>query len=171
MKIQNVSLEEVKTGDHIDFGQNTLLIQITDPAKEPPIPMKDFNSVFHFEFLDADLDDLKKNPSYEEFLITEDQAKSIVNILNHALEKELNVIVHCHAGICRSGAVVEVAEMMGFEKSTRFRAPNLLVKHQLMKVLGWTYDSEEKPYLVNSTINEEVDNAARSNFGLPAVFK
>lgn len=166
MKIQNVSLEEVKTGDHIDFGTNTLLIQITDPAKEPPIPQKDFVSIFHFEFLDADETDIAKDSNISEFVITPEQAKSIVNILTHAIEKELNVIVHCHAGICRSGAVVEVAEMMGFEKSTRFRAPNLLVKHELMKVLGWTYDSEEKPYLVNSTRNEELDNAARSNFGL-----
>lgn len=166
LKIQNVSLEEVKTGDHINYGSNTYLIQITDPAKEPPIPKQDFAAVFHYEFLDADESDLENNPGYEDFLITDFQAESIVNVLQHALGKNMNVIVHCHAGVCRSGAVVEVAEMMGFEKSTRFRAPNLLVKHKMMKVLGWTYDSDEKPYMVNSSRNEEVDNAARSNFGL-----
>ena len=58
----------------------------------------------------------------------------------------MNVLVHCHAGICRSGAVVEVGEIMGFTPTDRFRAPNLLVKHRMMKALGLTYDSEEKPY-------------------------
>jgi hypothetical protein len=35
---------------------------------------------------------------------------------------------------------------MGFTPTDRFRAPNLLVKHRMMKALGLTYDSEEKPY-------------------------
>jgi hypothetical protein len=40
--------------------------------------------------------------------------------------------------------VVEVATMMGFTPSDRYRQPNLRVKHKMMKVLGWTYDAEEK---------------------------
>jgi len=56
----------------------------------------------------------------------------------------MNVVVHCHAGICRSGAVTEVATMMGFTATDRFRQPNLRVKHKMMKVLGLTYDAEEK---------------------------
>ena len=42
-------------------------------------------------------------------------------------------------------AVVEVGEIMGFTPTDRFRAPNLLVKHRMMKALGWTYDEDEKP--------------------------
>ena len=76
------------------------------------------------------------------------QAQELVDILKFAQEKELNVLVHCVAGVCRSGAVVEVGEMMGFEPTNRFRAPNLRVKHRMMKALGWTYDSDEKPYQV-----------------------
>jgi len=52
----------------------------------------------------------------------------------------MNVIVHCHAGICRSGAVVEVASMMGFTPTDRYRQPNMRVKQKMMKVLGWTYE-------------------------------
>jgi len=37
--------------------------------------------------------------------------------------------------------------MMGFEDTGRFRSPNLLVKHRMMKALGWTYDENEKPDL------------------------
>jgi hypothetical protein len=35
--------------------------------------------------------------------------------------------------------------MMGFDDTGRFRSPNLLVKHRMMKTLGWTYDPDEKP--------------------------
>ena len=63
----------------------------------------------------------------------------------------MNVVVHCHAGVCRSGAVAEVGVMLGFDDSESFRSPNLLVKHKMMKVLGWTYDENEK-----HTINGEV---------------
>ena len=55
----------------------------------------------------------------------------------------MNVVVHCTAGICRSGAVVEVATMMGFADCDNFRQPNLRVKHKMMKVLGLTYDENE----------------------------
>jgi hypothetical protein len=57
----------------------------------------------------------------------------------------MNVVVHCVAGVCRSGAVCEVGVMMGFRDTEEFRAPNLMVKHKMMKVLGWTYDADEKP--------------------------
>ena len=53
-------------------------------------------------------------------------------------------MVHCHAGICRSGAVVEIGSMLGFTATDRFRQPNLRVKHKMMKVLGWAYDENEK---------------------------
>jgi hypothetical protein len=48
------------------------------------------------------------------------------------------------AGICRSGAVTEVGVMLGFNDTEKFRSPNLLVKHRMMKKLGWTYDENEK---------------------------
>jgi len=65
--------------------------------------------------------------------------------LQHAKDNRMNVVVHCFAGICRSGAVCEVGVMMGFEDTGRFRSPNLLVKHRMMRALGWTYDEDEKP--------------------------
>jgi hypothetical protein len=32
---------------------------------------------------------------------------------------------------------------MGFQDSDDFRSPNLLVKHKMMKELGWTYDEQD----------------------------
>ena len=61
----------------------------------------------------------------------------------------MNVMVHCHAGICRCGAVTEVGTMMGFTATEKFRMPNLRVKHRMMKVLGLTYDADEKHDSIN----------------------
>lgn len=118
------------------MGENAMLIQIADPASFFPTPKYCFKIVRKFEFLDAeDNDDFP-----EEAKISDDQAFDLVSLLNYALENHMNVLVHCHAGICRSGAVVEVGKMMGFTPTERYRQPNLRVKHKMMKVLGWTYE-------------------------------
>lgn len=137
--IENISWDDCKNGLHYDCGDNSMLIQIADPATFFPTPKHKFKEVHQFEFLDAE--DGDNFP--EEAMITDDQAFDLVALLAHALENHMNVVVHCHAGICRSGAVVEVATMMGFTPSDRYRQPNLRVKHKMMKVLGWTYGVEE----------------------------
>lgn len=65
-------------------------------------------------------------------------------MLQGALRHDIDVVVHCVAGICRSGAVCEVGVMMGFEDTGAFRNPNLLVKHNMMRSLGWTYDCDDE---------------------------
>ena len=140
MWIQNVSMKDIKSGFHIDPGLNSMLIQIVDPATEFPEPKYQFRETHQFEFLDAERDD--KYP--DECKCTDEQAQELVRLLQHAQEQRMNVIVHCHAGVCRSGAVAEVGVMMGFDDAEAFRSPNLLVKHRMMKALGWTYDEDEK---------------------------
>lgn len=146
MWIQNVSMSDIKQGFHIDPGFNSMLIQIVDPAYEFPVPKYQFRETHQFEFLDAERDD--KFP--DEAKITDAQAQELVRLLQHAQEQRMNVIVHCHAGVCRSGAVAELGVMLGFKDTESFRSPNLLVKHKMMKALGWTYDENEK-----HTINGE----------------
>jgi predicted protein tyrosine phosphatase len=80
----------------------------------------------------------------EDWKVSDAQAIELVRLLQHAKDNDMNVIVHCTAGICRSGAVTEVGVMMGFEDTHAVRQPNLMVKHKMMKVLGWTYDANEK---------------------------
>ena len=134
MFIQNVSLSDVKNGRHYDAGENSMLIQIVDPNMEFPKAKCKFRNTLKFKFLDAeDKDDTDEK-------ITDADAQYIIEGLQHALDKHMNVIVHCHAGICRSGAVAEVGVIMGFEDTKIFRQPNLLVKYKLMKVLGLTYE-------------------------------
>lgn len=141
--IENVSKADVHNGHHSDLGENCMLIRIQDPATQ-------FGKVFHsdmfkevheFEFLDAE--DTDGFP--DECKISDEQAQQLVSLLQKAQRCSMNVIVHCHAGICRSGAVVEVATMMGFTAVERYRQPNLRVKHKMMRALGLTYDVDEKP--------------------------
>lgn len=139
--IENVSWDDVKNGHHTDMGENAMLIQITDPATFFPKPKKKFKSIHQFEFMDAE--DSDGFP--DEAKISDEQAAEIVRLLQYAIEHSMNVLVHCRAGICRSGAVVEVASMMGFTPTDRYRQPNLRVKHRMMRVLGLTYDANEQP--------------------------
>jgi predicted protein tyrosine phosphatase len=146
--IQNVSLADVKKGHHIDAGINSMLIQIVDPALGFPEPKFNFKEIHQFEFLDLEKDDFALE---EEMKITDAQADQLVKLLQHALENKMNVVVHCVAGVCRSGAVCEVGVMMGFRDAEAYRSPNLLVKHKMMKVLGWTYD-ENEPHTINGLV-------------------
>lgn len=143
--IENVSMSDIHLGHHSDLGENVMLIRIQDPCTEFKPTKYDFKEVHCFEFLDAEDED----GFDEDFKITDEQAEKIGILLQHALEKNMNVMVHCHAGICRSGAVVEVGTMLGFTATERYRQPNLRVKRKIMKALGWTYDSSEKPYEVS----------------------
>jgi predicted protein tyrosine phosphatase len=143
--IQNVALSAVKKGHHIRVGQNSMLIQIVDLAMEYPVPAYEFGEVHQFQFMDIEQSDECID---ENCKISDEQASELVDLLQHALDKRMDVVVHCVAGICRSGAVAEVGVMMGFDDAEAFRSPNLLVKHKMMRKLGWTYDADE-PHTIN----------------------
>jgi len=135
--IQNVSYEEIREGRHFDCGDRAILIQIQDPGFSFPWPRHQFAEKHQFGFYDQTDENMSG-------VITQEQADAIAAILKRALEEERNVVVHCSAGICRSGAVAEVGVMMGFTDSEKFRLPNSLVKRRLIKSLGWSYDESEK---------------------------
>lgn len=144
MWIQNVSLKDIQKGFNIDAGFNSMLIQIVDPCMDFPEPKHQFREVHQFEFLDLE----EKDPWGHEFKITDEQAMMLVGLLQRALDDRMNVVVHCVAGVSRSGAVCEVGVMMGFNDTEVFRSPNLMVKHKMMKALGWEYD-ESEPFTIN----------------------
>ena len=130
--IQNVAKEDIPKGFHFDPGYNSMLIQIVDPDDEFPIPKYTFRETHQFKFLDLEEEDRCD----ESLKISDQQAAQIAHLLTHALENKMNVVVHCFAGVCRSGAVVEVGTMLGFRDPECFRSPNKMVKDKLMKVLN-----------------------------------
>jgi len=141
--IQNVSMSDIKKGFHINPGDNAMLIQIVDPPGDFPTPKYNFKEVHQFQFLDIEEHDFALEESMR---CSQEQANDLVRLLQHALANRMNVVVHCHAGVCRSGAVCELGVMLGFDDTESFRSPNLLVKHRMMRALGWTYDQDESHY-------------------------
>ena len=139
--IENVAASDIPIKFHHDAGENSMLISITDPASWRPTPAHKFKEIHHFEFLDVE-----KNDHVDDELMkcSQTQANELVRLLQHALDNKMNVVVHCFAGVCRSGAVVEVGVMMGFDDVGKFRSPNLLVKHKMMTALGLPYDENEQ---------------------------
>jgi predicted protein tyrosine phosphatase len=149
--IENIPLENVAAGRHHDCGVNSMLIQISDHDMAFPTPKHTFKEIHQFTFLDVEEEGVTttgdgRTIDLSEFAITDEQAEQLVRLLQHAWENRMNVVVHCHAGICRSGAVCEIGVMMGFGDCERFRSPNLLVKHKMMRLLGWTYDDEDSTH-------------------------
>lgn len=137
MWIENVAAIDVAQGNH-KHDANTMLIQIADTV-EPwwPNPAREFEQVHRFQFLDIE----DRDEGVAEHGITDAQALELVQILQRAYDTNTNVVVHCTAGICRSGAVAEVGVMLGFEDTGRFRNPNLRVKHKMMQCLGFYYQN------------------------------
>lgn len=144
MWIENVAATDISSGFHHEAGPNSMLISITDPNGWSPTAKYSFKERHNFEFLDAE--DADGVPTNEK--ISDAQAQELVRLLLHAKENRMNVVVHCTAGICRSGAVVEIGVMLGFTDTEKFRSPNLRVKHKMMQVLGWSYDADE-PHTIN----------------------
>lgn len=132
--IQNVSFLDIQEGYHYYPDLRCVLIQIVDPDMDFPKPLYKFTEIHQFKFDDAD-EDTWAAPNDSITLISDQHAKAIANILLRAIESRSNVVVHCVAGICRSGAVCEVGTMLGFRDAGGYRLPNILVKKKLMKAL------------------------------------
>jgi predicted protein tyrosine phosphatase len=140
MFIENIAYVEALLGMHKNPGEDGILIQICEPAQDFPNPAFKFlpENIYKFDFCDVEEDG---GELFEEFGMKPSQAEEIAKVLKMALEQERNVIVHCFAGLCRSGAVVEVGTMLGFTSvEGRTRMPNTWVKTQLMKKLGLSYE-------------------------------
>ncbi len=152
--IENVARDDIPHGWHHDCGYNSMLIQISDPASGFPKPKHAFKETYRFEFLDIEDDDVQRNPDWEEAAINDEQATALAKLLQHALDNKMNVVVHCHMGICRSGAVTEIGVMMGFTDTEKYRQPNLRVKHKMMKALGWAYDESNTISIVDRTYKQ-----------------
>ena len=137
--VQNVSLKDAITGMHYFVPHKTVLIRIQDFGQtdfKPVLYHNQFVEVHKFCFNDNDDPDDISN-------ITVEQAKLIANILKNCKEKEYNIVVHCIAGLCRSGAVADVGILYGFEDTETKKIPNMLVKNRLKEELGLTVDYSE----------------------------
>lgn len=134
MWIANFSMDQIQKGLHFDATwQPIMLIQIQDPDTNQFVlspQQHSFKDILQLKFFDTEDDEVG--------CIQSNQAQQIADFLNKAIENKCNVIVHCHAGICRSGAVVEVGHILGFDipDGINNRIPNRLVFNKVRKALG-----------------------------------
>lgn len=140
MWIANFSKANIKAGLHFAPNNNTILIQIQDAfdfhfVKSPY--QNEFVEVYQFNFWDEE-------DGTQPQSITDEQAALIAKALRDAYNNQYNVVVHCHAGICRSGAVAEAGVLLGFTvpDGLNKRIPNVLVFNKVRKALGILYSWE-----------------------------
>lgn len=132
--IGNYSKTAVHKGLHFANNENnSVLIQISDCDSHPLEPARKFTEIHRFWFDDTE-DESDKN------CIKDTHVQQIAEILRSAYEKNQDVVVNCHAGLCRSGAITEVGVMMGFKDAETKRIPNLLVKNKLTECLGLSFN-------------------------------
>ena len=130
MWIQNISRSAIKNGTHKTPDENTILIQIANPNDAFPIPKFKFSEVYKFKFWDSEDENIEE-------IFSDEQADQISRIIQDAVKNRKSVIVHCDAGICRSGAVCEAGVIFGLHDTGSYRIPNLLVKRKLLEAFGF----------------------------------
>lgn len=141
--ISNIPRFCVPLAHHYDPGCNSTLISINDVGDEPPIPKFPFRNIHAFYFLDLDNSNIAGDPELEAVAINKEQGAAIATILRTALANNTNVIVHCTAGVCRSGAIVEAGVRLGFVDAEEYRAPNQRVLAYVLEPLGLTHGYEK----------------------------
>jgi len=141
--IENISLIRAMNGDYQNDPSSSIMIRILDPDARPEdFPLSaEFSeiNIFYFGDVGYDLPD-GVDPSWK---INKTQASQIASVLHRAAEEGKDVTVHCSAGLCRSGAVVEAAQLMeeesqgaGFIPRPNPRRPNAYVLSLLKTELG-----------------------------------
>lgn len=131
--IINTGIKEIEKGEHLIDPDKTVLIQIVDMGAKFPYPHYKtmFRNIYKYQF-----DDLSYNTPGS---ITEQDAKSIAINLRYAKSNNLNVVVHCHAGVSRSAAVHKSGVEYGFKDmnpSKLYYIPNIQVLDYLRKELN-----------------------------------
>jgi len=147
--IENISLIRAMNGDYQNEPKSSVMIRILDPDADPEkFPIKgEFSEQHIFYFGDVGYD--LPEDFDQSWKFNKEQAYEIASILQKAASAGKDVTVHCSAGLCRSGAVVEAALRMnedakgsGFTPRLNPRRPNTYVLSLLKKELGIDHDSK-----------------------------
>lgn len=116
------------------------MISIYSSNSTPANITAPFGKIFPYQFDDI----VKFEDGYRR--MTFDQATEIAKIIMDAKECGADLWVHCDAGVCRSGAIVEAAKLVGFYHDTEVsneHMPNEFVFKAVRKALGFLHSFEE----------------------------
>lgn len=112
---------------------NTVVISITEPKRKARL--SGFKDMLRLEF--QDYDSSRKHPE-DAVLFTPTLAARIVRFARKHRDNNSNILVHCAAGISRSGAVAEalLEAFPEYEDKGWPRFPNGMVKSMMKRALG-----------------------------------
>jgi predicted protein tyrosine phosphatase len=141
MKTGNFSRASVEQFDIIkdyNLGE-TWLISITDPKSNPVYFRSDYKRILPLEFHDIH----KLEHGYIRF--NETHLSLLNNFITTAKEHKVNLLAHCEAGICRSGAVISTLLLLGWSllPNINERIPNTFVFKNLRRSFGFEYIGEQ----------------------------
>lgn len=125
-------------------SEDDWLISIANKDSYNAVPKAKFNRVLFLNFQDIELNtpggvETEKSRKWlaEHGAITEPQAEQIADFIKEARDQGKNVWVNCHAGMCRSGAIVRLLTELGWEderyQGQPDRVPNLLVYNRVKR--------------------------------------
>jgi predicted protein tyrosine phosphatase len=126
MKAYKTSLDNISKGNH-QISDKMNLIQIVDPDMEFPTPKHDFKENIKVKFYDVD--------SEASDGISEEQSRIIFEFILDSYKSSHDLMIHCVAGINRSGGVLGAAEAIGFKLGCTNETYNTFVKSQILKNL------------------------------------
>lgn len=145
----NTSIENIEEGIMFPLNSKTILISIVDynsnPAKIPNI--NKYKNIFRFYFADITQEEMDFLGKYNELSdwakgINQNISKRIAKLLILAKKHKLDVIIHCSAGVSRSGAIAEILiQVLGYKESklSNIRSINKTVFLMILKNLKINY--------------------------------
>lgn len=108
--IINISQDRFASGNYPAPRPGAVAIQIGDWIENlPSQSAHQFSSAHQLAFLDVEPGDVAFDAG-----ITEEQARQIAAVLQYALRRDLDVVVHCRLGRSRSAAVALAGQWVGF---------------------------------------------------------
>ena len=130
-----------------ELSHRDWLISISDAAGWPIQVRDPFAKVFEFFFDD------ESDPNWPG-IMQQSQAVEMANIIRQAKDQDKNLWVHCTAGMCRSGAVVEILGLLGWTIVEGF-SPARLPNTHVFKMLRLQFDELKNSWELDDQMGEK----------------
>jgi hypothetical protein len=127
-----------------EVGPQDWLISIISQNDAPVVPAQNFGDIARFRFDDDEGHVLGS--------MVPKQAWRMAEIVREAARLEKNVWVHCTAGMCRSGAVVEVLGLLGWTIVEEF-SPQRIANEHVFNLLRLQFPELRHSWEINDWIN------------------
>lgn len=124
----------------VEKFENTYFISMFGSQDPSPFFKDHHPNVLLVQVDDIDEDKLELAKNNQLMFFTNDQAKQIIEFLQD-MNDDFTLIVHCGAGVCRSGAVVEFARGILHLEYDEFKRdnPHILPNLHILKTLRLYY--------------------------------